>query len=189
MTAKPESTGLQRLRLAPLLDLVERRWSIPVLAELHRGSGAKFVTLAHRLDVGRGSLSATLNHLIELGLICRNPGHGHPMRPEYLLTDRGRQAARHCAALARVVGDKDADVAYRKWSLPLIAVIGDGRVRFRDLRRSLTGATPRAITLGLKGLIERQWIERSVLDGYPPAAGYYLRAPGKRVYANLAGLY
>ncbi|WP_405241400.1 winged helix-turn-helix transcriptional regulator [Lentisalinibacter salinarum] len=184
-----ESQGGRRERLTPLLDLVERRWSIPVLAELHRGSGAKFVTLAHRLDVGRGSLSATLTHLIELGLVCRNPGHGHPMRPEYLLTDRGRRAAYHCAGLARVVGEGgNADVAYRKWSLPLIAVIGDGRVRFRDLRRSLTSATPRAITLGLKGLLEHHWIERSVLDGYPPAAGYCLRAPGKRVYASLEGL-
>jgi len=90
-------------------------------ARLHAvAGGAKFITLAHALGVSRASLSATLNHLIALGLVRRNPGHGHPMRPEYLLTDAGAALARHCAALDRPVARNGGpDLAYRKWTLPL----------------------------------------------------------------------
>ena len=44
----------------------------------------------NRLGVGRESLRATLDALRELGLVQPTPGHGHPMRPEYLLTAAGR---------------------------------------------------------------------------------------------------
>lgn len=175
--------------LQPLLSLVDRRWNVPVLAYLHVHAGAKFVTLANRLEVGRGSLSASLAHLVELGLVRRNTGHGHPMRPEYLLTGRGRTVGAHCAAIAATLrGEAERDLAYRKWSLPLVAVIGDGRVRFRDLRASLRQATPRAITLGLKSLSEQGWVARSVINDYPPVTGYHLLARGRRIGASLAGL-
>jgi DNA-binding HxlR family transcriptional regulator len=178
--------------LAPLLELVERRWNIPVIADLYRGSGAKFVTLVNRLGIGRGSLSATLNHLVDMDLVYRNPGYGHPMRPEYLLTERGLEVGGHCLKLAQAVGRADgAALAYRKWTLPLVASIGcshRGQVRFRDLRHKLTAATPRAITLGLKGLLEHRWIGRSLIDDYPPAAGYHLLARGERVYGSLEEL-
>jgi DNA-binding HxlR family transcriptional regulator len=173
----------------PLLDLVVRRWSIPVLARLHETGGAKFVTLARASGISRASLSATLNHLIGLGLIRRNTGHGHPMRPEYLLTEGGRSVARHCAALDRTVNrNGGADLAYRKWTLPLVAAIGGGRVRFRDLRCALAGATPRAITLGLKQMADSRWVHRSLIDDYPPATGYRLLPRGERVWQCLQPL-
>jgi len=174
----------------PLVRLVERRWSIPVLARLHKaGGGAKFVTLAEALHVSRASLSATLNHLIALGLISRNPGHGHPMRPEYLLTGQGAVVARHCAALdVTVKRNGGADLAYRKWTLPLVAAIGGERVRFRDLRWTLAAATPRAITIGLKQMVEESWVDRSVIDDYPPAAGYHLLPRGERIWSRLQPL-
>lgn len=176
--------------MEPLLHLVARRWSIPVLARLHgAGGGAKFVTLVHALGVSRASLSMTLNHLIALDLVRRNPGHGHPMRPEYLLTAAGTALARHCAALDRTVARNGGpDLAYRKWTLPLVAAIGDERVRFRDLRATLAEATPRAITIGLKQMVEERWVDRSLIDDYPPAAGYHLLPRGERVWSRLLPL-
>ncbi len=174
----------------PLVHLVARRWSIPVLARLHAaGGGAKFVTLAQALRVSRASLSATLNHLIALGLVRRNPGHGHAMRPEYLLSGQGAALARHCAALDRTVAcNGGPDLAYRKWTLPLVAAIGDDRVRFRDLRSTLAEATPRAITIGLKQMVEERWVDRSLIDDYPPAAGYHLLPRGERIWCRLQPL-
>ena len=55
-----------RTDLTPLVDLAHRRWSIPIIAELHRQRGAKFVTLVNTLGVSRASLSMALNDLIEL---------------------------------------------------------------------------------------------------------------------------
>lgn len=172
-----------------MLCLVERRWNIPVLAALHEQSGAKFVTLANRLGAGRSSLSASLSYLIEQGFVRRNTGYGHPMRPEYLLTPAGEHIGAHCAALAKALrDDREQDLAYRKWTLPLVAAIGGELVRFRDLRDGLTLATPRAITLGLKSLLHERWAARSVIDDYPPGTGYRLLPRGRQIYGLLPPL-
>lgn len=176
--------------LAPLIELVHHRWNIPVIAELHRRSGAKFITLVNSLNVSRDSLAASLDDLIDQGLITRNTGHGHPMRPEYLLTADGKAIGAHCLSLARLARQrKETDLAFRKWTLPLVAAIGDEVRRFNEVRDLLHGATPRAITIGLKSLLERSWAARTLIDDYPPAAGYELRPKGQQVLSCVSGLY
>src|ERR687883_1420320 len=98
-----------------LVAIFHHRWSAPVLAELQRQKGSRFAALAGTLGVGRESLRRTLESLLELGLVARNPGYGHPLRPEYVLTPRGADVARRCARLLEVA---DNDVLLRKWSLP-----------------------------------------------------------------------
>ncbi|MCP6652244.1 hypothetical protein NL518_29540, partial [Klebsiella pneumoniae] len=71
-----------------LPDLFHRRWMLPVLAELQRSRGCKFVTLVHRTGASRKAINDTIAALIRLGLVMHNPGYGHPLRPEYLLTTR-----------------------------------------------------------------------------------------------------
>ena len=176
--------------LAPLIELVHHRWNLPVLAELYRRNGAKFVTLVHALGVGRASLSASLNHLIELGLVRKNPGHGHPMRPEYLLTAFGRAVGEHCWALTKVLGRPgERELAFRKWTLPLVAAIGEEVRRFGDVQNALPDATPRAITLGLKALTGAGWATRSIVDDYPPTAGYRLLTKGRRILTRVGELW
>lgn len=173
---------LQSSNLHALIDLVHHRWNIPVLAALKRASGSKFVTLANSLGVSRASLSASISDLIALGLIEKNSGHGHPMRPEYRLTTSGDELAHHCVALDDAIRRRNvADLAYRKWTLPIIAAIGDEVLRFNQLKRILSDATPRAITLALKALVSERYADRTIIDDYPPTAGYHLRAPGQRI--------
>lgn len=175
--------------LSVLIDLVHHRWNIPIVAELHARSGAKFIALINSLTLGRSSLSASLRDLIDLEIVKRNPGHGHPMRPEYLLTDKGREIGADCEDLARVIERRHADdFAYQKWTLPLIAAIDDQVVRFNELRAILDDASPRAVTLGLKTLLTRQWIARNLIDDYPPAAGYTLLTNGRRVLTSVKKL-
>src|ERR671932_2722006 len=102
-----------------LIALFHHRWSAAVLAELRRTRGTRFVVLSKSLGVGRESLRRTLDALIELGLVRRNPGYGHPLRPEYLLTRRGERVAERCATLLALL-DGDAEVALKKWSLPVL---------------------------------------------------------------------
>ncbi|MEM9208187.1 MAG: winged helix-turn-helix transcriptional regulator [Pseudomonadota bacterium] len=182
--------GEDAVSLTPLIDLAHHRWNIPIVAELHRRSGAKFITLANCLSASRGSLCASISDLIEQGLVMRNPGHGHPMRPEYLLTPSGEAIGEQCLRLARLVERRnEADLAYRKWTLPLVAAIGAQAKRFNELRTLLgRSATPRAVTLGLKAMQSAGWAERSIIDAYPPAAGYALRPTGRRVLAVVDGL-
>ncbi len=168
--------------LSALIALVHRRWNIPILAELHKQGGAKFVSLANALDVGRASLSASLNDLIELGLVVRNTGYGHPMRPEYLLTEAGRAFSEGCAELMRGLRTApDVDLGLRKWTLPLVATIGTDVRRFSEVKAALPQATSRAIALALKAMSERNWIRRSLIDDYPPTAGYTLKPKGRRI--------
>ena len=175
-------TGHTSGDFSSLIALVHRRWNIPILAELHRQKGAKFVSLANSLDVGRASLSASLNDLIESGLVARNTGHGHPMRPEYLLTESGREIGAVCGELMRGFRTApDVDLALRKWTLPIVVTIGDDVCRFSDVRKSLGDVTPRAIALALKAMSERNWVRRTLIDDYPPTAGYALKPKGRRI--------
>ena len=175
--------------LTPLVQLVHHRWSIPIIAELHRRKGAKYVTLVNSLHVSRASLSASLGDLIELDFVVRNTGHGHPMRPEYLLTRKGAEIGGHCASLVSTVRRRrESDLAFRKWTLPLVAAIGEDIVRFNEIHQLLSSATPRALTLGLKLMLERRWVDRRLIDDYPPAAAYELMPRGRPILHCLSGL-
>jgi DNA-binding HxlR family transcriptional regulator len=175
--------------LRSLIELVHHRWNIPIIAALYRQSGAKFVTLANTLSVSRGALSASLNDLIDHGLVMRNPGHGHPMRPEYLLTEAGMAIGEECLSLQQLIGRRDEqDLAYRKWTLPLVMAIGNDVRRFNEVQLLLPDASPRAITIGLKSLLCQRWAKRMLIDDFPPTAGYELLPKGRSVFNHVSPL-
>ena len=170
---------MQHALFSTLFTLLKHRWNIVVLAELQRSSGAKFVTLLSRIGLSRGPLTVSLQHLVTIGLVRRNAGYGHPLRPEYILTARGTEIGDHCLSLVTLVRKQGAErIAYRKWSLPLVVAIGQHDVRFNELRAALGGVTPRAQTLALKSLQSAGWVARKVEDGYPPIAIYQLSSTG-----------
>ena len=72
---------------AVLQMLSASRWAIPVLALLSREQGSRFVVIERRFGLSRNSLTRTLAYLREQGWVMPNPGHGHPLRPEYVLSD------------------------------------------------------------------------------------------------------
>jgi len=159
---------------------------MPVLAELRMSGGARFVELAHRLGTGRETLRRTLDALLEAELVRRNPGHGHPLRPEYVLSGPGHELAPACEAVVDVLRDTGLEhVGLRKWSIPIVLALGEER-RFGELRRGL-GATPRALSLALRDLERTAVVERRVEPGYPPSTLYRLTATGRQVRAA-AGL-
>jgi DNA-binding HxlR family transcriptional regulator len=155
--------------------LVRHRWMIPLLAELERLDGAKFVTLVHAVDASRSAVREALDALIELELAGENPGYGHLLRPEYILTDHGRPIAAACLDLmnaVQLVGGSDE--SYRKWSLPIVSRLAAGADRFGELRGDLDGVTPRALSQALKRLVNTGLVERAVDDTYPPVSRYRL---------------
>ena len=80
--------------MSTLVSLCHHRWTLPVLAEIERTRGSRFATLSGRLGAGGDSLRRTLRSLDHLGLVTRNPGYGHPLRPEYVFTPAGRRIGR-----------------------------------------------------------------------------------------------
>jgi DNA-binding HxlR family transcriptional regulator len=165
--------------LEDLIALGRNRWLAPMLVDLASHRGARFVELLHRLDLPRDSLVRTLEAAKVVGWVMPNPGHGHPMRPEYILTEEGMRLAG--AAVAIQSAQKAAGIASEaltRWSLPLMRVIDHGEHRFNGVARALPQATPRAISLGLHGLSEIQLIRRSLVEGRPPATNYSLTETG-----------
>lgn len=169
-------------QVARLAVLFHHRWNVPVLSELYMASGAKFVTLVNRLGVSRDSLRHTLDNLIQKKWIIKNPGYGHPMRPEYVLTPRGKELASRCVPLMELLSSMGMeDVAQRKWSMPVASALRQGRIRFSELKANIPGLTPRALTLALKSLLSAGLVERLVSDDYPPATHYRLTQNGQRL--------
>lgn len=154
---------------------------MPVLAELQRTAGSKFVTLIHRLDIPRDSLQRTLGALIDARLVMRNPGYGHPLRPEYILTARGSRVARGCRPLLDLLEHLQVEqIGLKKWSMPLLAALRSGPLRFSELKAGFPGLTARSLTLALKDLEAAGLIARAVIDTYPPATRYELTRAGRR---------
>lgn len=160
-------------RPATLIALGRRRWALPALAELHRADGLKFVTLVRRLGASRQAAREALDDLVRMGLAETNPGYGHPLRPEYVLTVEGRRLGAACQALWDLVRRLGlADVLLRRWSLAVLAAIRAGHRRFSAVRSAIPRITDRALTLTLKELQGAGLLDRQVIDGSPPATAY-----------------
>jgi DNA-binding HxlR family transcriptional regulator len=155
--------------------LVRYRWTVPLLAELQRREGSKFVTLVNALGAGRSSVRQSLDALIELGLARRNPGYGHPLRPEYLPAGRAVVVGEACGMLAAASSRLGADeTVFRRWTLPVVLALAEGAERFGEVRASLPAVTPRALSLALKRTAAAGLVERTIDDGYPPVSRYRL---------------
>ena len=170
------------MSIPDLIALFHHRWSAPVLAELLRQKGSRFAALTGTLGIGRESLRRTLDSLLELGLVARNPGYGHPLRSEYVLTRRGQPVATRCARLLTVADD---EILLRKWSLPVLAARARP-ARFSELRSALPSVTPRALALALKDLQAAGLVERRIEDAYPPTAVYVPTQPARKLQRILA---
>jgi DNA-binding HxlR family transcriptional regulator len=166
--------------MSTLVALFHNRWSVPILAELHRQRGSRFVTLSRILGLSRESLRRTLATLIDGGLVGRNPGYGHPLRPEYVLTPAGARVASACRPLDDALRREGLrDVGLKKWSMPAVLALGEGPRRFSELREGLEGVSPRALALALKDLEGAGLVDRRVTDDYPPATVYRLTRTGR----------
>ncbi len=169
--------------------LFHHRWAIPLIAELERRQGERFAVLARRFALSRESLSQTLAYLVDRGFVRRNPGYGHPLRPEYILTASGERIAPACIRLSeQLKRELLEDLGLRKWPLPIVHFISSqGRaVRFGEVLNAYDAITPRALSDALKRLEDAGLLQRVVTEEFPPATRYSLTAMSKR-YAMVLG--
>ena len=166
--------------MSTLVALCHHRWSLPVLAEIGRTHGSRFATLTGRLGVAGESLRRTLGYLQEEGLVERNEGYGHPLRPEYLLSAAGEAIAPLAARVVEALSDNE-NVALKKWSLPVLAELSEPR-RFSELRAALP-STARALALALRDLEDAGLVRRTVTADRPPRTRYETTPPGAAIAA------
>jgi DNA-binding HxlR family transcriptional regulator len=171
-----------------LRRLASGRWTVPLLALLAEEKGARFARLVGALAIPRESLVRTLEHVEQSGWVARNPGHGHPLRPEYVLTPAGREIGAACARMMAVRRRLDLPPAsLPRWSLPILGRLDEDAARFTDLRTVLRPVTPRALSLNLQRMVAGRIVGRRVEQGYPPASLYGLAASGRELVASLRG--
>ncbi len=153
-----------------------------------RNGGARAAELRHTLGVGDDSFRRTIAALIERGWAAPNPGYGHPLRPEYILTPRGHDLAEPAADLAALLSRRTwGDQALRKWPLPVVHSTLEGRRRFSEIEDHLAGPPPRALATALRRVDDLGLVARRVESGASPPHAVYLPTPRARPLATPLG--
>lgn len=165
--------------LEGLVRLSHHRWLVPVVAEIARSRGARFAVLAKRLEVSAPSLRRVLAAAQGANLVLPNPGYGHPLRPEYLLTPWGEAIAQQCDDVVTAARVRDwPELVAHKWTLPVLAAVHTGCQRYGQVAQALPTATPRVVASALQDLTEAGCITRTVVDDRPPRPVYSVARPG-----------
>jgi DNA-binding HxlR family transcriptional regulator len=75
-----------------------------------------------------------------------------------------------------------------KWSVLIIALLGEGRYRFSEVRRAIEGISQRMLTLTLRGLERDGLITRTVHPTIPPRVEYDLTSLGRTLLEPINAL-
>jgi len=113
-----------------------------------------------------------MDHLIKNGLLERNPGYGHPLRPEFRLTQLGKEAAAIADKIQRVSSEDDQSLLRKSWTLPVLTSLQTPS-RFNDIKRNLQTITDRALSQSLKSMEGKDWVHRSVDETARPPRSIY----------------
>ncbi|WP_425052636.1 winged helix-turn-helix transcriptional regulator [Psychromarinibacter sp. S121] len=172
-----------------LVKLTARAWALNILACLDAGTPGRQAPLLAATGASRTAFAQSLSHLIELKLLERNPGHGHPLRPEFRLTPEGIRIA---AIAGRIVGagsrDEDAALLRRTWTVPILVACQRPRY-FGEIRADLSPITDRALSLSLKQLQAHRWLDRHTdTEQHPPRPRYHAANAGQVIGRALAAV-
>lgn len=168
-----------------LVNLCSKAWALPLLAAMSRGMDGRQALLVRETGAGRTAFRQSLDHCIDLDLIERNPGHGHPLRPEFRLTADGSRWAALANGIVSTAGKDGQEILRLTWPVPVLAALPDHN-RFRQLKSALPGITDRALSQALVRLETAAWVEREVLpDVRPPVALYKPVSVGADISAIL----
>ena len=75
-----------------------------------------------------------------------------------------------------------------KWSVFIVAMLGDGPKRFTELRRSIEGISQRMLTLTLRGLERDGLVTRTIHATIPPRVDYALTPLGQTLLVPVQAL-
>lgn len=174
--------------ISTLVKLTSRAWSLDILALMHSGTPGRQAALVSASGAGRTALVQSLDHLIDIRLLERNPGHGHPLRPEYRLTSNGVEAARIAARIKNTASEPAGHSLLRRaWTVPVLAVSREPQY-FTDIKSELESISDRALSQSLKQLLAHRWIQRTVDPAVIPSRPLYRAASAGALISRAAGI-
>ena len=155
-----------------LVNLTSRAWALPILASLNDGIPGRQAPLLTATGASRTAFAQSIDHLISIGLLERNPGYGHPLRPEFRLTVLGKSAAELAGRIKHLSGDENQDLLRRSWTIPVLTVLHRPS-QFTEIKRRLLTISDRALSQSLQSMEERLWVRRSVDEAMRPPKPIY----------------
>jgi len=158
--------------IGTFVNTTSRAWAIPILANLHAGIAGRQAPLLAATGASRTAFAQSVEHLISMELLERNPGYGHPLRPEFRLTQLGVSAAAIANNIQSVTAEEDQDLLRRSWTLPVLTALHRPS-HFNDIKRNLRTITDRALSQSLKTMEVRSWVLRSVDKAARPPRSIY----------------
>ena len=93
----------------------------------------------------------------------------------------------HVTEDCRAVGGVLARIG-DKWSVLIVSRLGDGPMRFNELKRNIGGISQRMLTLTLRGLERDGLITRTVDPTVPPSVEYELTPLGRSLLVPVYAL-
>ena len=93
----------------------------------------------------------------------------------------------HVPEDCRAVSDVLARVG-DKWTILVVAELGNGPKRFNEIRRALGSISQRMLTLTLRGLERDGLVTRTVFPTIPPRVDYELTRLGRSLLEPVSGI-
>ena len=81
------------------------------------------------------------------------------------------------------------DIIGGKWSMPIIYHLSKGKLRFKELERSVEGINTRMLVKELKNMEANEIITRHVFATVPPTVEYQLTTKGEKLMPSIVSLY
>ncbi|MBS1731350.1 MAG: helix-turn-helix transcriptional regulator [Bacteroidetes bacterium] len=76
-----------------------------------------------------------------------------------------------------------------KWSMPIIYILSKGKMRFKELERSVEGINTRMLVKELKNMESNGIVTREVFATVPPTVEYTLTVKGKKLLPSIVSLH
>ena len=81
------------------------------------------------------------------------------------------------------------DIIGGKWAMPIIYNLSKGKMRFREIERSIAGINTRMLVKELKNLEASGILTRKVFATVPPAVEYALTLKGEKLLPSIRSLH
>ncbi len=81
------------------------------------------------------------------------------------------------------------DIIGGKWSMPIIYILSKGKMRFKELERSVEGINTRMLVKELKNMEANGIITREVFATVPPTVEYTLTVKGEKLLPSIVSLH
>src|SRR5476649_1589731 len=123
-----------------------------------------------------------------MGNRCQTSQEGTPRVLEHTqVTVIDHRPLDHASSDCRAVSGVLARVG-DKWSVLIVALLGDGPKRFNEIKRMVGGISQRMLTLTLRGLARDGLVTRTVFPTIPPRVDYELTALGRSLLEPVSAL-